>query len=95
MLLDIDGMKCGGCVRAVERTLLDQPGVADASVNLVTRSAWLRLEGETPSELPQGLEGVLEALHNRGFPAKLRPSGLKGKTDTPEQAWGWWRQWRR
>ena len=94
MLLDIDGMKCGGCVRAVERTLLDQPGVADASVNLVTRSAWLRLEGETTSESPQRLEGVLEALQQRGFPAKLRPSGLVGQTDTPEQAWGWWRQWR-
>ena len=94
MLLDIDGMKCGGCVRAVERTLLDQPGVSDASVNLVTRSAWLRLEGETTPESPQRLEGVLEALQQRGFPAKLRPSGLVGQADTPEQAWGWWRQWR-
>ena len=47
------------CVRAVERTLLDQPGVTDASVNLVTRSAWLRLEGETTPESPQRLEGVL------------------------------------
>ena len=30
VLLDVEGMKCGGCVRAVERTLQDQPGVQEA-----------------------------------------------------------------
>ncbi len=37
-------MKCGGCVRAVERRLLEQPGVSQASVNLVTRTAWIGLD---------------------------------------------------
>ena len=37
-------MKCGGCVRAVEQRLLQQPGVRAASVNLLTRTAWLELE---------------------------------------------------
>ncbi|HJN34584.1 MAG TPA: heavy metal-associated domain-containing protein, partial [Prochlorococcus sp.] len=26
--LDIEGMKCGGCVQSVERILLEQPSVA-------------------------------------------------------------------
>ena len=43
VVLDVEGMKCGGCVRAVETTLLDQPGVQRADVNLVSRSAWLDL----------------------------------------------------
>ena len=48
-------MKCGGCVRSVERTLLDQPGVQRADVNLVSRAAWLDLA------LLEA-EGVTEAL---------------------------------
>ena len=90
VLLDVEGMKCGGCVRAVERTLLEQPGVEEASVNLVTRSAWLSLAGEG-----QALEGVLSALENRGFPAKARSQTAPGAgEDDVERSWGWWRQWR-
>jgi len=37
-------MKCGGCVRAVEQRLQQQPGVRAASVNLLTRTAWLELD---------------------------------------------------
>ncbi|NDC16201.1 MAG: heavy-metal-associated domain-containing protein, partial [Synechococcaceae bacterium WB9_2_170] len=37
-------MKCGGCVRAVEQRLLEQPGVQQASVNLLTRTAWVQLD---------------------------------------------------
>ena len=43
VVLDVEGMKCGGCVSAVERTLLEQPGVQRADVNLVSRAAWLDL----------------------------------------------------
>jgi len=73
VLLDVEGMKCGGCVRAVERTLLEQPGVRDASVNLVTRSAWVQLaaDDDRPGR-DDGLEPVLQALADRGFPAKPR-----------------------
>ena len=90
VLLDVEGMKCGGCVRAVERTLLEQPGVQEASVNLVTRSAWLCLDAGDDC-----LEGVLQALDTRGFAAKPRAaSSLVGPSDDPARSWGWWRQWR-
>ena len=93
VLLDVEGMKCGGCVRAVERTLQDQPGVQEASVNLVTRSAWLRLD---PAALDpqQALEGALEALRSRGFSAQPRQSGVLNANAEPDRAWGWWNQWR-
>lgn len=94
MLLDVQGMKCGGCVRAVERTLLEQPGVQEASVNLVTRSAWLRLEGEAELSSQTSLDAVLAALTSRGFPAKPRQSDVLGGETESERTRGWWRQWR-
>ena len=60
VVLDVEGMKCGGCVRAVERTLLEQPGVQRVDVNLVSRAAWLDLENDAGS-----VEAVLSALTDR------------------------------
>ncbi len=83
-------MKCGGCVRAVETTLLDQPGVQRADVNLVSRSAWLDLTaGESD------VAGVLKALADRGFPAKERAlDDPIGAAAASQALPGWWQQWR-
>ena len=83
-------MKCGGCVRAVETTLLDQPGVQRADVNLVSRSAWLDLTaGESD------VDGVLKALADRGFPAKERSLDAPiGAVAAGQALPGWWQQWR-
>nr|WP_255614087.1 heavy metal translocating P-type ATPase [Synechococcus sp. MU1611] len=88
--MDVEGMKCGGCVRAVETTLLDQPGVQRADVNLVSRSAWLDLTaGESD------VAGVLKALADRGFPAKERAlDDPIGAAAAGQALPGWWQQWR-
>ena len=39
VLLDVEGMKCGACVKSVEQTLESQKNVLNASVNLVERTA--------------------------------------------------------
>ncbi|KAK9846485.1 hypothetical protein WJX81_005091 [Elliptochloris bilobata] len=39
VVLDVRGMKCGGCSAAVRRILLAEPGVESAAVNLLTDSA--------------------------------------------------------
>ncbi|WP_350223190.1 heavy metal translocating P-type ATPase [Synechococcus sp. MU1648] len=90
VVLDVEGMKCGGCVRAVETTLLDQPGVQRADVNLVSRSAWLDLTaGESD------VAGVLKALADRGFPAKERAlDDPIGAAAAGQALPGWWQQWR-
>ena len=76
LLLDVEGMKCGGCVRSVEQTLLALPSVANASVNLVARTAWLDLK-----DPEQALDPILKALSDRGFPSKPRStSPLEGTT---------------
>ncbi len=84
-------MKCGGCVRSVETTLLEQTGVSSASVNLVSRTAYLDLE-DPSTNLPQ----ILEALAHRGFPAQLRDKNpLENLQDSEaDSAVELWRQWK-
>ncbi len=90
VLLELDGMKCGGCVQTVERTLLEQPNVLTASVNLVTRTALIDLADSRAS-----LEPIFQALSAKGFNANL-------KNDNPDEILfseldllgQWWRHWR-
>ena len=91
VVLDVEGMKCGGCVRSVERTLLEQPGVERADVNLVSRAAWLDLADSEGS-----VEAVLKALADRGFPARERSlESLAGPVAAGDvKGLNWWRQWR-
>jgi Cu2+-exporting ATPase len=43
VLLDVGGMRCGGCVGHVKRVLEEQPGVIEASVNLATETALVKV----------------------------------------------------
>ncbi len=58
-------------MRAVERRLLQHPGVRQASVNLLSRTAWVELEPQD-----RGAEAVVESLQESlgglGFAAHLR-----------------------
>lgn len=65
--LDVGGMKCAGCVQAVERQLTQQPGVISARVNLVTEVAAVEYEPDKiePAQLAQKLSAS-------GFPTQLR-----------------------
>jgi P-type Cu2+ transporter len=65
-MLDVSGMKCAGCVRAVENQLLQQSGVVTATVNLVTEAAMVQCEaGVDPA-------GLAATLTEKGFPTQLR-----------------------
>ncbi len=91
LLLEIEGMKCGGCVRAVEQKLLEQPGVSAASVNLLSRTAWVDLEAPAGEALPL----LVNALSGLGFSAHPRSQ----EDDLPSrrrrlQERSWWQQWR-
>ncbi|MGL5032521.1 MAG: heavy metal translocating P-type ATPase, partial [Microcystaceae cyanobacterium] len=65
--LDVQGMRCAGCVSVVERQLQQNPGVQSAQVNLVTEVAVVQY-------LPDALnpETLASGLSDRGFPAQLR-----------------------
>jgi P-type Cu+ transporter len=62
----VTGMTCAACQARVQRALSAEPGVIDASVNLVTRSAAVRYDpaAVTPQEL-------IEAVRATGYDADL------------------------
>ena len=90
LLLEIEGMKCGGCVHAVERRLTEQQGVSGVAVNLLTRTAVVGLDPHTPAD-PRQLTAALQGI---GFPARLREQG-QDRVETPSLNQGWWSRWRR
>lgn len=106
LLLDIEGMKCGGCVRAVEQRLLAQPGVRQASVNLITRTAWVGLDPGSADDATADQPGgdgtdpatpLIAALAGMGYAAHRRDAGGDGAgRNLPErrQQLSWWQQWR-
>lgn len=67
--LDVDGMKCAGCVNAVERQLQQNSGVVSARVNLITAVAVV--EYETTAIKPETLAAKLTQT---GFPSQIRQS---------------------
>ncbi|GFR51779.1 hypothetical protein Agub_g14236, partial [Astrephomene gubernaculifera] len=68
VLLEVGGMKCGGCSAAVKRMLSGRPEVAAAAVNLLTETAAVQVRG-SPEELGPALAAFISA---RGFPARVR-----------------------
>ncbi|KEF42464.1 MAG: ATPase P [Cyanobium sp. CACIAM 14] len=98
LLLDVEGMKCGGCVRAVERRLLQTPGVGQASVNLLTRTAWVELEpaaAGSDGACLDPLPALLSGLEDLGFRARPRSQGqdVPGERERRRQE-HWWSHWR-
>ncbi len=81
LVLDVRGMKCAGCVRAVENRLTKVTGVVTATVNLVTEVAVVTVDGDTVSP-----EHLVEAIGQAGFTAIPRiAAGRDGLTD--QQNW--------
>lgn len=68
--LDIGGMKCAGCVKAVERQLTQYPGVTNAIVNLATEIAVV--ESQPGAIDPNALA---QKITDAGFPSQIRKSG--------------------
>ena len=67
ILLDIDGMKCGSCVQAVEKILKNHPNINNASVNLVTKTAFIEIK-----EPNNSLSDLIQTLTSKGFPSRER-----------------------
>ena len=69
VVLDVNGMKCAGCVKAVERQLEQNDGVVSACVNLITEVAVVEYESEAIAP-----ETLADKLTQTGFPSELRQS---------------------
>ena len=62
----VTGMTCAACQARVQRALAAEPGVIDAAVNLVTRSAAVRYDPSTVSP-----ERLIAAVRATGYDAEL------------------------
>jgi Cu2+-exporting ATPase len=67
LVLDIRGMKCAGCVQAVEKQLTQVEGVVSASVNLVTEVAVVTAEADRVTA-----EGLVDQVKRAGFEGMVR-----------------------
>ena len=65
--LDVEGMKCAGCVKAVEKQLQQNPGVLSACVNLITEVAVVEYE---PEQIQPAT--LADLLTQTGFPTEVR-----------------------
>ncbi|AFY34657.1 cation-translocating P-type ATPase [Calothrix sp. PCC 7507] len=80
IILDVGGMKCAGCVKAVEKQLNQQPGVKSVCVNLATEVAVV--ESEVGAVDPDALA---RRLTENGFPTQPRiASGVSGEKSALE-----------
>ena len=90
-VLTVSGMKCGGCVAAVENRLKRQPTVADANVNLATGLAVVDLLPGT--DVQATVPALAAALTGAGFPSEVQTSAdlTPIAPETPATAGDWWR----
>jgi P-type Cu+ transporter len=71
----VSGMTCAACQARVQRALAAEPGVIDASVNLVTRSAAVRYDPAAVRPLR-----LIEAVRATGYEAEL-PTADESSSD--------------
>ena len=64
--IPVTGMTCASCQANVQKTLLKQPGVKDATVNLMMRDAAISYD---PSVITP--EGLVEVIRSTGYGAEL------------------------
>ncbi|MBD1999388.1 copper-translocating P-type ATPase [Leptolyngbya sp. FACHB-541] len=76
--LDVSGMKCAGCVKAVENQLVQHPGVVSATVNLVTEVATVECE---PGQVDPAK--LAERVTEIGFPTQ--PRAVEGTAGTSSE----------
>jgi len=85
-------MKCGSCVQAVEKILKSYPNVNNASVNLVTKTAFIEIE-----EPSQTLTDLIQTLTSKGFPSRERDykttsDNIELEKNENQNLWNKWRQ---
>ncbi len=85
-------MKCGSCVQAVEKILKSHPSINNASVNLVTKTAFVEIK-----EPNNSLSDVIQTLTSKGFPSKERnyqtiSNNVELEINENQNLWNKWRQ---
>ena len=70
LTIPVDGMTCAACTSRVARALTREPGVADASVNLMLRQATVTFDPAATSP-----DRLVQAIRGTGYEARLAEPG--------------------
>lgn len=70
VILTVENMKCGGCSAAVKRILMQQPGISNAAVNLLTETAVVQVKPGI--NIMDVVSNAASTLASKGFPTSLR-----------------------
>ena len=86
-------MKCGSCVNAVEKILKNYPNVNDASVNLVTKIAFIEIK---EANKPINIADLIQTLTSKGFPSRERDyQGISSNNELEKvENHNLWKKWR-
>lgn len=79
-MLEVEGMKCGGCVQALKSALESVNGVEHASVNLATGTASIDIASDA------ALDACIEKSISVGFPARERPQSLSMQAEAEQRS---------
>lgn len=82
-VLNISGMKCAGCVQAVEKKLAQQTGITSVSVNLVTQNATVAFQPDIVSP-----NALATTLTEAGFPTQVAETATPVLAEHPTR-FGW------
>jgi P-type Cu2+ transporter len=81
LTLVVENMRCGGCIRSVERAAMSVPGVAAARANLAAKRVAVALDNGRVSEAD-----VIAALGRAGFAAAPLQTASQGSDTTRQSA---------
>ena len=76
VLLDVEGMMCGGCVARVRSLLSSQEFVETAAVNMLTETAAIRFRPDAEGSVESLGSELAVHLTNCGFPSKRRDASV-------------------
>jgi Cu2+-exporting ATPase len=79
VLLDVGGMRCGGCVGHVKRVLEEQPGVIEASVNLATETALVKVSLAAAAAAAAGKAASSSSSSSSSLPPPASLDELAGR----------------
>src|SRR5579871_5954607 len=74
--LQVDGMSCASCAKAVEKALCAVPGVTSASVNFVSKTAAVDVQSPETNE-----QDLINAVKHTGYNARLPVKNREAEED--------------
>ncbi|XP_045204361.2 LOW QUALITY PROTEIN: copper-transporting ATPase 1-like [Mercenaria mercenaria] len=78
-MIDIEGMVCMSCVKSIEGTISEKPGILQIRVSLEDKNGWVRYDPAVTNP-----ESIAEMIDDMGFDAKVSASPVPSSVESTE-----------